>query len=145
MTDHSKPVHFLLVEDDEDHADLVARAMREHRVGNTMSRVADGEAALDYLYQRGGHAKASRPDVVLLDLNLPKLGGQEVLSTLKSDPELSAIPVVVLTTSEADADRVKAYASRANSYVVKPLDFQQFHDMVRQLGMYWSIWNRPPA
>lgn len=145
MTERSKPVHFLLIEDDDDHADLVLRAMREHRVGNTMARVAGGEAALDYLYGRGEHKDPVRPDVVLLDLNLPKMGGQEVLSIMKSDERFAAIPVVILTTSEADSDRVKAYAARANSYVVKPLDFQQFHDMVRQLGMYWSIWNRPPA
>lgn len=145
MLEHSRLVHFLLIEDDEDHADLVSRAMRENRVANTLSRVSNGEEAMDYLHAHGEFAHAERPDVMLLDLNLPKMGGQELLRIVKSDARLASIPVVVLTTSDADVDRARAYASHANSYVVKPLDFPQFHEMVRDLGLYWSIWNSPPV
>lgn len=144
MNVEPKPVHFLLVEDDDDHADLVMRAMREERMSNTLSRVADGEAALKFLRRESEFAQEHRPDVVLLDLNLPRMSGQEVLQAVKADSALSSIPIVVITTSDAERDRVRAYESRANSYVVKPLDFEQFREMVRFLGLYWTIWNSPP-
>lgn len=139
-----EPTHFLLVEDDDDHADLVLRAMREERVRNSVARVCDGEAAIRYLRQESEYANATRADVVLLDLNLPRMSGQEVLRCIKSDALLDATPVVVLTTSDAESDRARAYELKVNSYVVKPLDFKQFQDMVHQLGLYWGVWNAPP-
>ena len=138
----ARPIHFLLVEDDEDHAFLVKRAMSEHRIENTVEHVTDGEEALRYLRREGQWKGAPKADIVLLDLKLPRLSGHEVLDAIKSDKALQPTPVVVLTTSTAEQDRAKAYLGHANSYVVKPIDFDQFHAMVEDLGMYWSIWNR---
>lgn len=134
-----------MIEDDDDHADLVSRAMRENRIANSLDRVADGEEAMAFLTRSAPHEGAARPDVILLDLKLPRMGGHEVLEKIKADPELNTIPVVVMTTSRAESDRVKAYGSHVNSYLVKPVDFERFSDMVRQLELYWSVWNEPPA
>ncbi len=136
-------VNFLLVEDDDDHAHLVSRNLRKSRVVNQIVRVADGADALAFLRREGEYADAARPDVVLLDLKLPKVDGHEVLTAIKSDAELQDIPVVVLTTSDAETDRAKAYHLHANSYLVKPLDFEQFRKMVQELSFYWGVWNRP--
>ena len=137
-------IHFLLVEDDDAHAELVARNLDRDRLHNTLDRVADGAAALDYLHRRAPYQDAKRPDVILLDLKLPKLSGHEVLAKIKAVPGLREIPVVVLTTSGAEADREKAYALHANSYVEKPLDFGTFRTMVRDLSLYWGVINAPP-
>ncbi len=136
-------VRFLLVEDDEDHAELVRRAMRDNRVANEIVHVRDGEAALRYLRKESPYDDARRPDVILLDLKLPRMNGHEVLAALKADSSLKAIPVIVLSTSLADADRAKAYAASANSYLVKPLDFDTFRKMIRDVQMYWAVWNKP--
>ncbi len=140
----TKLLNFLLVEDDDDHAHLVQRNLNTSRVVNSVERVADGVEALRYLRGEGGYANHPRPDVILLDLNMPKMNGHEILSAIKSDVNLRSIPVVVLTTSDAESDRAKAYEHHANSYVVKPLDFGEFRKMVHDLGLYWGIWNRPP-
>lgn len=140
----ARPVRFLLVEDDDSHAELVELALEENRVVNHLSRVRDGTEALAYLRQQPPFENQPRPDVVLLDLKLPSLDGHEVLRIVKNDDSLKSIPVVVLTTSAAEADRAKAYMEHANSYVVKPIDFTQFHRMVRDLQLYWSAWNAPP-
>lgn len=134
---------FLLVEDDPDHADLIVRALADQRVSNQFDHVTDGEAAIRFLRQEAPYENAGRPDVILLDLNLPKLNGHDVLKMIKEDPELKSIPVVVLTTSAAEADRAKAYQNHANSYLSKPIDFNQFHDMIKDLKMYWGVWNLP--
>lgn len=134
---------FLLVEDDPDHADLIVRALADQRVSNQFDHVTDGEAAIKFLRKEPPYENASRPDVVLLDLNLPKVNGHEVLRAIKDDPDLKAIPVVVLTTSAAEADRAKAYQNYANSYLSKPIDFSQFHEMIKDLKMYWGVWNLP--
>ncbi len=139
-----RPVKFLLVEDDDSHAELIEMALAENRVSNTLSRVADGVAAMQYLRAQGPHAERVLPDVVLLDLKLPRMDGLEVLAAIKGDASLKSMPVVVLTTSTAEIDRAKAYSHHANSYVVKPLDFHTFHQMIKDLQLYWSAWNEPP-
>jgi len=140
---HERLLRFLLAEDDEDHAALVLRTLQRSRVGNVVDHVRDGIEALDYLYGRDPYAGRPRPDVLLLDLNMPRLDGHEVLVKVKQDPDLCAIPTVILTTSDAERDRVRAYRSHANSYLVKPVDFAQFSQMVDELNFYWGVWNRP--
>lgn len=135
---------FLLVEDDDNHAHLVTRSLAKARVQNRVFRVSDGCEALAYLRQEGVHANEPHPDVILLDLNLPRLNGHEVLAEIKQDPALKAIPVVVMTTSDAESDRAKAYEHHANSYVVKPVNFDRFRELVKDLCLYWGVWNEPP-
>ena len=141
------PVVILLVEDDPAHAEIVRRNFEKSRVANRLIHVADGQAAIDYLYRKEAFADplaSPRPGVILLDLRLPKVDGLEVLKTIKSDPGLATIPVVVLTTSAAEADMVKAYDLHANSYLVKPVDFPQFVALLDTLGYYWLAWNERP-
>jgi two-component system, response regulator len=141
------PLRILLVEDNDAHTKLILRAFREDRLANPVHCVRDGEEALDYLYRRGAYsdpATSPRPDLVLLDLKLPKVDGAEVLKTIKQDPDLSAIPVVILTSSAADDDLRECYRHQANSFLTKPVDFEKFHKMVQQLDMYWTVFNRPP-
>jgi len=143
-----EPLHILLVEDNEDHAELVIRGMRAQRVANTIHHVPDGEKALDYLFNRGEYSdqgKNPRPNLVLLDLRLPRFDGLEVLKTIKSTPELLRTPVVILTSSEAESDIVQAYNYHANSYIVKPLDFKSFARLINDLGSYWLGWNAKPV
>ncbi|GAB5496051.1 MAG: response regulator [Phycisphaerales bacterium] len=137
-------IHFLLVEDDIDHAELVKRAFELNRISNKLTHVLDGELALKYLRNEPPFEDADRPDLILLDLNLPKMSGHEVLEAIRSDDTFGNIPVVILSTSNSDSDLARAYESHANSYVVKPLDFDQFRKMTKDLGCYWSIWNHPP-
>lgn len=142
-----KPLTILHVEDNSDHADLVARTLANHCVANDIRLAHDGQAALDYLFNRGGFSdplENPRPQLVLLDLRLPKVDGLDVLSIIKSTDELSTIPVVILTSSEAEADLVRAYKHHANSYLVKPVGFEDFSKMLAQLGFYWLCWNRHP-
>jgi CheY-like chemotaxis protein len=139
-----QPVRFLLVEDDDSHALLVTRNLERARVVNTVDRVSDGAAALAYLRAEDPYQQRVTPDVVLLDLKLPKIDGLEVLERIKNDEELRRIPVVILTTSDAERDRAQAYNNYVNSYVVKPIDFTQFQNMIKDLGFYWAIWNCRP-
>lgn len=142
-----EPIVILLVEDDDGHAEIVRRNFEGSLLANTLIRVSDGEAALDYLYQRNGFSdpgKAPRPGIILLDLRLPKVDGLEVLKTIKADDGLSRIPVVILTTSEAESDVAKAYDSHANSYLVKPVDFSKFTELLKTFGYYWLAWNQHP-
>lgn len=136
-------VRFLLVEDDDSHAELVERNLRRERIENTLDRVCDGDAAIKYLRHEPPYEDSPRPDVILLDLKLPKIDGHEVLKIIKGDEKLRSIPVVVLTTSDTEADREKAYEYNANSYLVKPIDFEQFRRIVKELSLYWGVWNRP--
>ena len=136
--------HFLLVEDDQDHAEIVLHSIKQHDVPHTVDHVWDGVAALQYLRGEGEYASRKLPDVVLLDLKLPKLDGLEVLESIKNDALLRSLPVVILTTSDAEIDRAKAYHSHANSYVVKPVDFKSFVALVEDLSVYWGEWNRGP-
>ncbi len=134
------PLTVLLVEDDPAHAEIVRRNFRDFFAENRLEHVSDGRAALDYLYRRGAfedrHA-APRPDLVLLDLRLPGIDGLTVLRTVKEDPLLASIPVVILTTSAAEGDIDRAYTHRANSYLVKPVDFDEFVSLLKTLGHYW--------
>jgi CheY-like chemotaxis protein len=142
-----KPLTLLLVEDNEDHAEIVRRSFRSHRVANSVRFVPDGEAALDYLLRRAEYSdpkKSPRPDVILLDQRLPKVDGLEVLKEIKQNEELHRIPVVVLTSSDEEHDVATAYDFHANSYVVKPLDFRKFTDLMQDLGFYWLGWNTRP-
>ncbi len=150
MTDNQvagTPLTILLVEDNPAHAKLIRRSFSKHRVANQVYHVSDGEAALDYLNQRGDYADRATspvPHVILLDLRLPRISGLEVLRELKSLETLKMIPVVILTTSEAERDMALAYELHANSYLVKPVDFAKFTQMMHELGYYWLGWNRFP-
>jgi len=142
-----EPLLVLLVEDNADHAELVRRSLAEHRVANRLLHLSDGQAALDYLFRRGPYADpeaSPRPHVVLLDLRLPRVDGLEVLKAVKLDPELQKIPVVVLTTSAAERDVTAAYQAYANSYLVKPVGFESFQGLMKDLGFYWLGWNTSP-
>lgn len=139
----TKPKHFLLVEDNNAHAKLIMIQFMDLRDDIILDRVTDGEAALDYIFRRGKYADRPRPDVILLDLNLPKIDGHEVLRQIKEHHEARAIPVVVLTTSQAEADTREAYRHHVNSYLVKPIDFNQFKQMMKDLSRYWTAWNQP--
>ncbi len=139
-----EPLTILLVEDNHDHAELVLRTMADFSVANTIVHLEDGEAALDYLHGRGTYAEVGHhlPHLMLLDLRLPKVSGLEVLKQIKQDRKLRALPVVVLTTSDAERDMAKAYEYHANSYLTKPVDFCEFSRMLKDLGFYWLAWNR---
>jgi CheY-like chemotaxis protein len=138
----------MLVEDNVDHAELVLRTLEAHRIASRVLHFMDGQAALDYLYRRGEFAGATdteRPHLILLDLRLPRVDGLEVLQTIKEDPELKSIPVVILTTSEAEKDVARAYHHHANSYLVKPVGFEDFKKLMDDLGFYWLGWNVNPG
>jgi CheY-like chemotaxis protein len=142
-----EPVVILLVEDDPAHAEIVRRNFVNFRMANRLMHVADGQQALDYLFRRSefqDSIHSPRPNLILLDLRLPKVDGLEVLKTIKADAELARIPVVVLTTSSAEVDMAKAYGNHANSYLVKPVDFPQFLKLMDALGYYWLVWNQYP-
>jgi CheY-like chemotaxis protein len=141
---NEEPQEIMLVEDNLDHAELVMRGLKEHRVANVVRHFTDGESALDYLFHRNQFAgeAAHRPMLILLDLRIPKVDGLEVLAQVKTSEETSNIPVVVLTTSEAEKDLASAYQHHANSYVVKPVDFAKFGQLMNDLGFYWLAWNR---
>jgi CheY-like chemotaxis protein len=142
-----EPLVILLVEDNPDHTELVMRSLEEHRIANTIQHVPDGEAALDYLLRRGQYStpgKSPRPHMILLDLRLPRIDGLEVLKEIKADEELRCIPVVILTTSEAEKDVAGAYKNHANSYLVKPVDFDKFSQLMDDMGFYWLAWNKRP-
>lgn len=142
-----EPLHILLVEDNEAHAELVIRGMRDQQVANRIHHVIDGEQALDYLFSRGAFADMKKnpcPNLILLDLRLPKIDGLEVLKIIKTTPKLLRIPVVVLTSSDAESDIARSYDYHANSYVVKPLEFKKFTQLMKDLGFYWLGWNTMP-
>ncbi len=142
-----EPFEILLVEDNADHAELIRRSFAANQVVNRLNMVTDGQAALDYLFQKGKYTDSSknpRPDVILLDLRLPKVDGLEVLRQIKADEGLQSIPVVILTSSAAEHDLAQAYKQHANSYLVKPVSFEQFTKLMADLGYYWLGWNRYP-
>ena len=148
MSHDRKIVEVLLVEDNPHDAELALRALNRNNLANSIVHVTDGKEALDFLYARNAYAdrdKNNHPKVVLLDLKLPKVDGLEVLRTMKDDPALRPIPVVVLTTSREDSDLMTTYQLGVNSYIVKPVDFSQFVEAVRQLGLYWLLINESPT
>lgn len=144
---HGEAIVILLIEDNPAHAELITRNFDAHRIANRLYHVADGEAALNYLFRSGAYAdpaRSPRPHLILLDLRLPKVDGLEVLKAIKAAPELRAIPVVVLTTSGGEQDVMRAYQQHVNSYLVKPVDFDQFTQLMEGLGFYWLAWNYYP-
>ena len=136
----------LLVEDSARDIELILAALAENYLANEVVVARDGEEALDYLYRRGIYRlrQEGHPGVVLLDLKLPKVDGLEVLAKLKSDPELKAIPVVILTSSREEKDLINSYSLNTNAYVVKPVDFHEFVEAIKELGLFWAVVNQPP-
>jgi CheY-like chemotaxis protein len=139
MTDRDRfePVDVLLVEDDEGDILMTREAFEHHKIRNPLHVVTDGEQALQFLRRTGAHADAPRPGLILLDVNLPRRNGLEVLAELKQDPDLLSIPVVMLTTSKAEEDILRSYELHANAYVSKPVDFEHFVDAIRQIDDFF--------
>jgi two-component system response regulator len=144
---NEKLVEILLVEDNPSDVQLTLHALERNHLANRIHVVRDGAEALDYLFSTGPYAERSQrnPRVVLLDLKLPLIDGLEVLRRMKEDPRTRTIPVVVLTSSREERDIVDTYQLGVNSYIVKPVDFEQFTESVRQLGFYWALLNQPPS
>lgn len=143
--DSSKPVDILLVEDNPGDARLAIEALNESTVPNTVHAVRDGEEAMAFLHQEGKYASAPRPDLILLDLNLPKKDGREVLAEIKENPDLKCIPVVVMTTSNAEDDIRKTYNLHVNCYVTKPVEFDHFMKVIKSLEDFWLATVRLPS
>jgi len=139
MTDspYGRPIEILLVEDSPSDAELAIEALREAKVANRLTHVEDGVEAMQFLFRQAPHADAPRPDLIMLDLNLPRKDGREVLEELKADPDLKTIPVVVLTTSQAEQDVLRSYELHANCYITKPVDFQQFLSVIKTIEEFW--------
>ncbi|MGH7831576.1 MAG: response regulator [Candidatus Binatia bacterium] len=137
------PIEILLVEDNPNDVELALHALKKNNLTNRIEVARDGAEALDFIFGKG--ADSNRPKVILLDLKLPKVDGLEVLKRLKSDPQTQSIPVVMLTSSREERDIVQSYQLGVNSYIVKPVDFEQFTEAVRHLGLYWLLMNQPPA
>lgn len=144
MTDQQAGIEVLLVEDDPGDVLMTREAFEEHKVVNRLSVVADGVSAMAFLRKEGEHAEAPTPDLILLDLNLPRMDGREVLAAVKADERLKQIPVVVLTTSEAEEDVLRSYSLHANAYVTKPVDFDRFIQVVRQIDDFFVTVVRLP-
>lgn len=140
-----EPALILLVEDNPDHAELIVRSFEDHPIKNRILHLSDGEAALDYLLQQEKDPSAPSPRLVILDLRLPKVDGLEVLRQIRIHRPLDSLPVVVLSTSKAESDVDRAYDRRANSFLVKPLDFVSFTSLITDLGYYWLGWNHFPG
>jgi len=140
-------VEILLVEDNMDDAEMTIRALRKKNLSNRLTHLTDGEEALDFLFGRGKFAGRNlnlKPKLILLDLKMPKIDGMEVLEKVKSDSETKKIPVVILTSSKEDPDLQKCYELGANSYIVKPVEFESFINAVSELGLYWMLLNQVP-
>jgi two-component system response regulator len=141
-------VDILLVEDSQDDIDLALHALRQGKLANSIFVVRDGEEALDFLFCRGAHSQRSfdhSPKLVLLDLKMPKIDGLQVLKQVKSDPRTKAIPVVIMTSSKEERDLIESYSLGVNSFIQKPVDFEQFRETVKTLGMYWLVVNQRPV
>jgi len=146
MPDHSE-VEILLVEDNPSDAELTIRALKKHHLANNLVHLKDGAEAIDFIFAKGKYSERNiqnGPKVVLLDLKLPKIEGLEVLRRIKSDERTKVVPVVVLTSSKEEQDVVRSYQFGANSYIMKPVDFDKFLNAVSELGLYWLLLNQPP-
>jgi CheY-like chemotaxis protein len=145
MTDYLEPIEILLVEDSPADVDLTREALEDAKVHNNLHVVGDGEQALAFLRREGQYAEAPHPDLILLDLNLPRKDGREVLAEIKQDPALRRIPVVILTTSDAEQDVLRTYDLHANCYITKPVDLEQFITVVKSIKQFWlAIVKLPP-
>ncbi|MQY29527.1 response regulator [Nocardia aurantia] len=145
MISSAQPIDILLVEDDPADELMTREAFQDNKIGNTLHVCTDGAEALDFLYRQGPYAEAPRPDLILLDLNLPKYDGRDVLARIKADPDLASIPVVVLTTSAAEEDILRSYALHANAYVTKPVDLDQFVAAIKQIDDFFvQVVRLPP-
>ncbi|MDI6723056.1 MAG: response regulator [Methanobacterium sp.] len=140
----NKPVEILLIEDNPADARLVFEVLKDSKIKNKMHVIEDGVTAMDYLHQEGKYKDRSRPDIILLDLNLPKKDGREVLKEIKEDPKLKCIPVVILTTSSTKEDINQAYSNHANCFITKPVDFDQFLKVVKSIEDFWLTGVRLP-
>jgi CheY-like chemotaxis protein len=145
LSQPARQIEVLLVEDDPGDVLMTREAFEDYKVANNLHVVHDGADAMAFLRREGQYGDAPRPDLVLLDLNLPRMDGREVLQAIKSDPELASIPVVVLTTSEAEEDVLRSYSLHANAYVTKPVDFERFIDVVRQIDDFFVTVVRLPS
>ncbi|MGZ4862278.1 MAG: response regulator [Halobacteriota archaeon] len=139
-----KPVEILLIEDNPVDIRMTQEAFRDYKVANNIYSLTDGQAAMDFVYQRGEYADAPRPDLIILDLNLPKKHGSEILNEVKADPKLRAIPIVILTTSDLDEDMMGSYCHNANAFITKPIDFDDFVKMMRTIGDFWLTFVKLP-
>ena len=145
MTPAGRAIDVLLIEDDPGDQLITREAFEHNKIRNKLHVAHDGEEGLDFLYQRGAHKNAPRPDLVLLDLNLPKYDGRQLLERIKNDPDICHIPVVVLTTSSAEEDILRSYKLHANAYVTKPVDLDQFMNAVRQIDEFFvQVVRLPP-
>jgi two-component system response regulator len=143
----SSAIEILIVEDNPDDLELTLRILRKHQLANYIEIARDGAEALDFIFATGNHTQhriEDHPRVILLDLKLPKVDGLEVLQRIRADPRTRSIPVVILTSSPEDRDMVESYNLGVNSYIVKPANFEQFAEAVRQVGFYWLLLNQPP-
>jgi len=140
----NKPVEILLIEDNPADARLVVEVLKDSKIKNKMHVIEDGVTAMDYLHQEGKYKDCSRPDIILLDLNLPKKDGREVLKEIKEDPKLKCIPVVILTTSSTKEDINQTYSNHANCFITKPVDFDQFLKVVQSIEDFWLTGVRLP-
>ena len=146
MVERNGPIDILLVEDNPGDERLTREALKEGKVYSNLHWVKDGVEATDFLHRRGKYATSPRPDIILLDLNLPKKDGREVLSEIKQDPDLRAIPVVILTTSQAEEDVLRSYDLHANCYVTKPVDLEKFIVVVQSIDRFWlNVVTLPPG
>jgi len=143
-----QPIEILLVEDNQDDVELTLHVLRKENLANSIHVARDGEEALEFLFCDGKHADRSLnkpPRLILLDLKLPKVDGMEVLKRLKADPRTKIIPVVILTSSKEERDLVDSYGLGANSYIQKPVDFDQFRETIKSVSLYWLVINQPPV
>ncbi|WP_417310482.1 response regulator [Devosia sp.] len=145
LTDSGRPIEILLIEDNPADIRLTVEGLKEAKVANRLHSVLDGKTALDFLYKRGAYQDAVKPDVVLLDLNLPGTDGRTVLTQIKNDPDLRVIPVVIVTSSEAESDIIQSYEAHANCFVSKPIDFDGFMKVVRAIEDFWFTVVRLPT
>src|SRR5512133_3719350 len=142
-----EPLVILFIEDDPAHAEITMRNFKKNRISNKVIHLWDGQEALDYLFHHGKYtdpATSPLPHLILLDLRLPKVDGLEVLEKIRSVDKLKCIPVVILTTSDTEADITKAYTYNVNSYLVKPMDYDKFSNLIEAFGFYWVVWNKYP-
>lgn len=147
LTRHGEPLIILFIEDDPAHAEITMRNFKKNRISNKVIHLWDGQEALDYLFRQGRYADpklSPTPHLILMDLRLPKVDGLEVLEKLRAEEKLKCIPTVILTTSEAEIDISRAYNYNVNSYLVKPLDYTKFSNMIEAFGFYWVVWNKYP-